>query len=189
MSNVATRLLRKVRGLSPVPVSGDIVAPENMFWVEDPSEFRVLADVMMTDAALPMASRLNRDVLMGQDTTALEHLDDYLYAVHREFADRTDDESLRLLRNLIGYGGAYVGEVLRLSALDAIWLTPAMQEQDHPNIMALGPVNGQSTGVVYDARSDHYAFPYAKIFKFLMNGREDSTAFFVQVMAREMDPT
>lgn len=189
MSNAISRRVRRARGLPAVEVSSLIVARENMFWIDDVRDYRSNADVLMLDADVPLADMLDRTVLMGEDSFALDHFDTYLQAVHLGFADKTDDTSLRLLRNLVGYGGSFVGECLLLEVPDAVWITPEVAERDHADMIAsLHGMDGQLTGIIHDPVSTQFAFPFAKVFKFLMNGMEDSTRTFVRVMSDQMVP-
>ncbi len=173
MSNAISRRLRRKRGLPALEVSDLIISQDNMFWVEDVSAFRSHADAMMFEPDIPLKGRLDNHIMLGQNATALAHLDDYWQVAHTSYADHTDDESLRLLRNLMTYAGSYVGECLLQEVPDVVWLTSADIKRDHPR-------------VIYAPVANHCAFPFGKVFKFLMNGRKASTRFFVRVMADQM---
>jgi hypothetical protein len=106
---------------------------------------------------------------------SLAFVDDFLDEVRsRPLTDR--ETKILVLRC-----GAYVGEVLRRnSSLTWHWVDYDEALRVDPKFAAIGEKNLGVVSVLWSGTK--YSFPLNKVGKFLINGREDSTKFFVQVM-------
>jgi hypothetical protein len=107
---------------------------------------------------------------------SLKHLDDYLEFI-RKAPEITKEWTRVVLR-----AGAYVGEVIRLNDKMTIWewIDLDTAKSLNPNFFGEMPHVAASSAILYNNKSS-FSFPLAKIEKYLENGSEDSTHFFVQV--------
>lgn len=137
-----------------------------------------LADIFVNpgDHPTPGVELLNAATL-DYTVSSLDHVDDYLDAMRGpQLSD--GDASV-----IVPRAGAYVGEVIRRNTQgrEFHWLDYDGAVALDPRIEAMG---GKSLGlmaVLWDGDKG-FAFPLAKLLKFLQNGRGDSTAFFASGM-------
>jgi len=112
---------------------------------------------------------------MDFSVPSLALVDDFLDKVRsRQLNDK--DMTILVLRC-----GAYVGEVLRRnSGLTWHWLDYDEARRVDPKFAAIGEKSLGVAAVLWSGTQ--YCFPLNKVGKFLTNGREDSTRYFVHVM-------
>ena len=124
---------------------------------------------------------LGRELLdprkLDYSVESLKHVDTYLEAV-RKNKDLQKSWNRTVLR-----AGAYVGEVIRRNDKNIRW-----QWVDHDGAQAVNPKYFGALGksiataaVLFDGKGG-FAFPLAKVEKYLDNGSEDSVYFFAQVV-------
>ena len=124
---------------------------------------------------------LGRELLdprkLDYSVESLRHVDAYLEAV-RKNKDLQKSWNRTVLR-----AGAYVGEVIRRNDKNVRW-----QWVDHDGAQAINPKYFGALGksiataaVLFDGKGG-FAFPLAKVEKYLDNGSADSVYFFAQVV-------
>ncbi len=135
---------------------------------------RELSEMFFADLDNPTpGSDLLDPEQLDYSLASLAHVDDFLDVVRkRDLVER--DSAVVVLR-----AGAYVGEVIRrdASAPTHHWLDYDAAVKVDPRIRALGAKDLGLAAVLWDG-DEGFLFPLAKVGKFLMNGREDSTRFF-----------
>ena len=137
--------------------------------------FEDLAQMLWLEERRPTFRRelLNADRL-DFSLASLEHVDDYLEAVHRDLPDQEQLGYLALRT------GAYVGEVIRRHAgQEYHWYDFKQASKLSEFVKTLGVNLGTAGVLAVDA--EHVCFPIAKVMKYLENGAEDSVHFFARI--------
>ena len=108
---------------------------------------------------------------------SLKHVDEYLETI------RKDKEVEKEWNRVVLRAGAYVGEVVRRNDKKTLWQWVDLDTAKSLDSQFFGsmPKVVASAAMLYDSKSG-FAFPLAKIEKYLENGSEDSVYFFDQVM-------
>ena len=135
-----------------------------------------LSQMFYEDSATFRREHLDRRKL-DFSLASLKHVNEYLEAV-RGAKDVEKTWNRTVLR-----AGAYVGEVIRKNDVKVKW-----QWLDYEGAKMINPRAFESFGksiataaVLYDGK-DGFAFPLAKVEKYLNNGAEDDVYFFAEAI-------
>ena len=111
---------------------------------------------------------------------SLKHVNDYLEAIRKD----KDVEKQGVTRlKVVLRAGAYVGEVIRKNdnKVQWRWIDYEGAKQVEPKLFESFGKTIATTAVLYDGNKG-FAFPLAKVEKYLNNGAEDDVYFFAKVI-------
>src|SRR5215475_13343381 len=111
---------------------------------------------------------------------SLKHINDYLEAIRKD----KDVEKQGVTRaKVVLRAGAYVGEVIRKNdnKVQWRWIDYEGAKQVEPKLFESFGKTIATTAVLYDGNKG-FAFPLAKVEKYLNNGAEDDVYFFAKVI-------
>ena len=138
--------------------------------------FRDLAEMLRRDERRPTYRvELLKDAALDYSVDSLTSIEDYLRSIR---GDDIDDQSRAVLCLRCG---AYVGETIRRnSKAEHHWLRFRDAARMSPTVASLGE-SVWTSGVLWRV-PDGYSFPISKVGKFLVEGDEDSPAFFAKTL-------
>ncbi|MFT3986652.1 hypothetical protein [Aestuariivirga sp.] len=158
-----------------------------VLWVEEFEELR-------KDESSFFGSHFRRGIDWSMDSLKL--IDSYLEELHNGFA-RSGGIFGRLFRKpplngpqvemVVHLTGAYVGEVIRKHCMAGYNWYPFEDwiSKNPSHVEYLGTTAELGTVFVLGNADGDMCLPFAKVVKFLHNGREDSVYFFAQAMAAD----
>ena len=122
---------------------------------------------------------------------SLSYIDDILYEIYLKFNDGPDNQknvdfkSIGIVNpiSLILSIAGYVGEVHRKNSIkNLLWITYDQAINiDSRLIGAVGGGRDDLNGFMIWDGDKSFNFPVSKVYKFLLNGKEDSLKFFVEM--------
>jgi hypothetical protein len=150
----------------------------NMNYVNDTFEefARCLMGEHETGEPLPHAAILNRTTL-DYSLESLRTLDAYLLNLFENRPERMRRDWV----NIVLWGGAYVGEVIRRNANRVYdWVDFDDWLNEYPEQMRiLGRVKALEVCALLTPGAGAFTLPLNKVYKFIANGPEDSVWFYV----------
>ena len=124
-------------------------------------------------------NELLKEEILDYSINSLKHVDEYLGAVRDE--ELTDEAWFKIVLR----AGAYVGEVIRLSDKkhNWYWIEHSIAKEIDPDIWDDENPHVSIISMLYEDKGS-YTFPLKKVHKYLMNGTEDSTEYFVKTILK-----
>ena len=140
-----------------------------------------LVDDKGADTETPLKKYLAFDKL-DYSQESLKYVDEYLEEVRKNKKDLSDTQ----IATIVLRCGGYCGEVIKRNSKKSFtWVTYEDAVRIDKRIKDFGPEKNIYVFSVLLEKPSSFSFPFAKIPKYIENGREDSLYFFAQVIANK----
>jgi len=139
------------------------------------------AGTIVGDGDVPIPSRLPREQLRGS-IDSLKAVDDYLSYVSKTRKKITEQE----WSNLVHWGGAYVGEVIRGASKRSLkWMTREAYLAKYPDMKKALP-ESLGTKAILVGPDGSFTLPLNKVMRFMEEGDIHSMSFYVHGEVEEL---